>query len=792
MGAVRMCVRSVLRHRLWGAVAVALLVGIAGGAVLAAYAGARRTESAFPRLLDRVQAADLLILPRQYEGIRAEDLAKLPGVERAGLAFGFGFGTDFEKGFPTNGAGALASDGTSLYQIERPLLTNGRLPRRTRTDEVLVSETAARQLGVRLGSRLRGSIFDFSTDLVPGADLSGVFESVDLRVVGVGRSANEIVHNENSDPSTIMLTPEFVRRHRDRVGYAAALVHLRQPEDRVRFEAALADRYPDVQFQFEWRSDREATFANTVGPYADALWFFAAVAALTALLVVGQALARLVVSDSGSGTELEALGARRPQRAATAGGRALGVVAVGGFLAVVIAAVTSPLFPLGPARSAEPDPGLHLDGVVLVGGLLAVIVVLGLVVGVVAWRLARSVGVGAGTTNAPWRPARGAERLARSGAPASLVNGVRFATQSDRSARSGSLVTTFLGLVVAVATIGAALTFGASLDGLVTTPRSYGWTWDALLDTYDQGASRALLTAVQADSDLPGITIGTRGSNVRIGGRVLPALGLRHVRGSALPRATEGRFPAAPDEVAFGARTLRDLGRSVGDTVRATAADGAPLRLQIVGTTVLPALSLAGDQSLGEGIALTKAGMDRLDPLADPSFFLLDLAPGVTLPQLNERYDDLGVSALGPQRPGDVTAYAGVRSTPLVLAGLLALLAVGVLVHLLLTSVRARRRDLAILKTLGCSRRQVAATVAWQATTLAGVALVVGIPIGVIAGRMIWRAFADRVGVDAGVVVPALAFVAIVVVGVTLANLIAAFPARAAARTRPALVLRSE
>jgi ABC-type lipoprotein release transport system permease subunit len=159
---------------------------------------------------------------------------------------------------------------------------------------------------------------------------------------------------------------------------------------------------------------------------------------------------------------------------------------------------------------------------------------------------------------------------------------------------------------------------------------------------------------------------------------------------------------------------------------------------------------------------------------------------------IDRRYRGDFASARGPERPADIQAYAGVRSTPLVLAGLLALLGIGVLAHLLVTSVRARRRDLAVLKTLGSSRRQVGATVAWQATTLAGLALVIGIPLGIVAGRWTWRGFADDLGVVATVAVPGLAFLAIAVVGIALANLIAAFPARTAARTSAAVVLRSE
>ena len=54
----------------------------------------------------------------------------------------------------------------------------------------------------------------------------------------------------------------------------------------------------------------------------------------------------------------------------------------------------------------------------------------------------------------------------------------------------------------------------------------------------------------------------------------------------------------------------------------------------------------------------------------------------------------------------------------MLLVALLAVLGVGVLIHLLVTSIRGRRRDLAILKSIGFARRQVRATVGWQSTAL--------------------------------------------------------------------------
>ena len=147
---------------------------------------------------------------------------------------------------------------------------------------------------------------------------------------------------------------------------------------------------------------------------------------------------------------------------------------------------------------------------------------------------------------------------------------------------------------------------------------------------------------------------------------------------------------------------------------------------------------------------------------------------------------------MGPQKPGDVHAYEQVRSTPTLLAAVLVFLGIGVLAHLLITQVRSRRRDLAILKTIGFSRRQVASSVAWQATTLTAITLAVALPVGLAFGRWSWRRFADDLGIPSAVVVPVAAIVVTVAAGLVIANLLAAVPGRTAARTAPGIVLRSE
>ncbi len=107
-------------------------------------------------------------------------------------------------------------------------------------------------------------------------------------------------------------------------------------------------------------------------------------------------------------------------------------------------------------------------------------------------------------------------------------------------------------------------------------------------------------------------------------------------------------------------------------------------------------------------------------------------------------------------------------------------------------SVRRRRRGFATLKTLGFTRGQLAAAVAWQSTVVAAVGLVIGVPLGIAAGRWLWLAFAHELSAVPDAVVPAGSIALAVVAALVLANLVAALPGRAAARTPAAVVLRAE
>jgi ABC-type antimicrobial peptide transport system permease subunit len=147
----------------------------------------------------------------------------------------------------------------------------------------------------------------------------------------------------------------------------------------------------------------------------------------------------------------------------------------------------------------------------------------------------------------------------------------------------------------------------------------------------------------------------------------------------------------------------------------------------------------------------------------------------------------------GPPYP--VTAVQSVKDMavlPLALSAFLALLAVGAVGHALSIAVRRRRHELAVLRALGMTRRQSRMVVATQASVLAAIGLVFGVPLGLALGRTIWRVVASSAPLAYH---PPLAVWALLLIGpvaLLAANILAAWPGQHAARLRAGQVLRTE
>ena len=145
-----------------------------------------------------------------------------------------------------------------------------------------------------------------------------------------------------------------------------------------------------------------------------------------------------------------------------------------------------------------------------------------------------------------------------------------------------------------------------------------------------------------------------------------------------------------------------------------------------------------------------------------------------------------------PATPANLANFGQAVNFPLIFGAALILFGVATLVHFLTVSVARRRRETGLLKALGFVRRQVALAVSWQTTTVAVAGIVIGVPVGIAAGRLVWQAFAANLGVLPVPVVSAWTFVLAALGALVLANVLAIGPALADARERPATLLRTE
>ena len=152
---------------------------------------------------------------------------------------------------------------------------------------------------------------------------------------------------------------------------------------------------------------------------------------------------------------------------------------------------------------------------------------------------------------------------------------------------------------------------------------------------------------------------------------------------------------------------------------------------------------------------------------------------------INERFPESVSDESVPAPPAGVGNLLGVRGLPRSLAAFVVALGLGSLAHVLATTLGRRRHELATLRSLGLTPRQKVGCIVWQAVTIAAAGLLIGIPIGLIAGRAAWWAVADPIGVRTDASRPLIGVIAVCVAAL-LAALLAIPLGRRANLTAPA------
>lgn len=791
------------RWRAW--LGLALLLGMFGGAAVAAAAGARRTSTAYPRFVEAQNGFDVLIGSVGEEaGDPAKVFAELNSIPQVAQAcYGKGFVSDaviLPSGRRVALPDVLLVSGFegACGGMNRAKILDGRDANPDSPDEATVSFVVADRFGIAVDDRLELPL-GYGDESRPSAG---------VRVVGIEAAPGEFESISGGYLPIISVTPGFVRAHADLVPIdpreGPTITLKRGLADVEPFMRELARRKLPVDVPMKMPEHIDGV-QRSIRFEAAALWALSGLIALATVAVFGQALARQTFLDSMEHPTLRALGMSRGQLVAAGLVRAALIGTAGGACAVAVAIGLSPLAPIGLARIAEPSPGVSLDAAALGAGGVGILLLIPLVAAVPSWRAARARGSGLGTLDVGGgeRPSFTAGMLARASAPPSAVAGVRMALEPGKGRTAVPVRTTIFGTAVALAAVAMAVTFAASMNRLLVNPRLSGYTWDAIIALNGEeidppkkviAADPAVATAWEMD-----------GGSLVVGGLSEPGALAFDLRGPFRPAMVEGRFPTAADEIALGSETMRRIDARIGSTVQVSSggdfegvATSPALPYRVVGRAAVPQFFFAQTEP-GRGAVLSFEGLERL-PRGEGDFsgaaFFVNFKPGVdrdeALRRLVERLRPFEPFPLPSRRGASVSNLSRITDVPLVLAAVLAAMAAGILGHTLATAIRRRRRDIAILKTLGFVRRQVRAVVAWQATAITLIALAIGLPVGIAGGRWLWRIFAEHLAVVPEPVVPVAALGLGIPAALVLANLVAGLPGRAAGRMRPGLALRTE
>jgi hypothetical protein len=823
-----------------GYLTVVLLVALLGGLAMGAIAGARRTQSFFPAFLAHTNPSDLQVQPYSLSASTSSltnGFAGLPQVKNVASFVGLIVGPlrpngtlDGSNGLVRGTAQTIGSADGLFFKQDRVTVIEGQMANPKRDGEFVVDAETARQAGWHVGQIIPFGAFTLAQANVAGLPTTKASQRFEAKLVGIVVFNNHAVVHDDVDHfvSYALFTPTLTRSLLASTAFYPYSVYGLQL-DHGRHDLAAVEREiigllpPGTGYQFYIPSGVEGQVERALKPETIALGVFGGIAALAALIIASQALGRQLRTNDEDLGVLRALGADPTMITADGLIGVLGAVLLGAFLAVGVAVGLSPLAPIGAVREVDPSPAVAFDWLVLGLGLIVLIFGLGaLTLALAYWRSPARVARQRRIAALP----SSIVRVARStGLPPSAIVGVGFAVDPGRGRTAVPVRSALFGTALAVVMVVATLTFGSSLQTLVSHPALYGWNWSYALESSSGGnvppQSRALLNH---DPNVAAWT-GFDFANIQIEGQTVPVL-IGSPRAQVTPPILSGHPLDADNQIVFGAATLAQLHKRIGDTVvvsYGTPKDFPvyvpPRPLVIVGTATLPAIGSSGSlhTSMGTGAMISsgnepvamKLALNNPDPtLNGPSLVAVRVRAGMDstggLASL-QRIADAGTRALDGvpggggkvvvlpvQHPAEIVNYRSMGATPTILVSGLATGAIVALGLTLVASVRRRRRDLALLKTIGFARRQLAATVAWQASVVAVIGTIVGTPIGVVLGRWLWTLFARQIHAVPDPTVPALSIVLVVLAVLVGANVVAFFPGRIAARTQTAVLLRTE
>lgn len=790
--------------RRWRSLAVlTVLIAVASGTVMTALAGARRAASAQDRLSSNTLPATSGVLPNT-PGFDWGKIRALPDVEALTT---FIVNAPFRiDGISSDGTGFLEADDALGRTIEKPVMFEGRAADPTRDDEAVVTPTFLTKYHRGVGDTLQLELPSAAQVADPSGDELTRYDGphIPVRIVGVGRSPLALL----GAPAAVMLSPGVVARHPantlgdpkkpDNPIYVNAWVRLRGGEAALphfRLDVARATGRADIDI-LDLADTRRAT-QRSIAFEASCLAAFAGAVFVAAFVLIGQAIARYAAATTAELHTMRALGMTPAQSVQTAvSGPAITGVA-GAAIGASAAYLAARWFPIGDASIAEPSPGMQVDWVVF-GPALALTCLLVTGGAAVAGRLA----LGAARRGGSARRSMVANALAHRGFAVPVVVGSRFALESGRGRGAVPVRPALLGAVVGVLGILAAFTFSHGVSDAAGHPERFGQTFDVAafvgISNQNFGPTEKILPVLHGSTDVTGVDDARTAVATGRGGAGSVSLYARSGGPKAMPVVvTSGRMPNAANEVALGPRSLATLHARVGSRVELVG-NRTGTHFMVTGAALVPE---GPHNGYADGGWLTDAGYDAIFTGFKFHIILVTLRHGASAavvgPQLatavmHSAPQWTGISFSEPVPLSEIAALRRVRVLPIALGAFLALLAVGAVGHALATAVRRRSHDLAVLRALGMTQRQCRWVVVTQASVLAVVGLLLGVPLGLAIGRAVWRAVADYTPLQYVPPIAVWALLLITPAALVLANLLAAWPGRRAARLHVAQILRAE
>ncbi len=728
--------RVSFRQRRGNYLTVVVLIALVGGLALGAFAGARRTQSSYSTYLAGINPSDVQLFTGfdnpslgtsvGYNPAIGPKLARLAYVRTVETVAGFDgtiagniTGAHLRVGAgekPPVFEGALGGEYTTEDRVH---LVAGRLADPADPHEAVMNVQAAEELGVHIGSvigfGLNSNAQERLINSANGPSSLPPARVVSIKLVGIVVFPQDVVEDQYDalGSAEVLATPALTREIAPCCAYyaysALQLSGGASDDGKVVSEITTSGIVPrGVISAVGFMTDTPAIASadRAIKPEAIALAVFGGLTCLAAIIIACQVISRQLRLRVDEFHVLRALGAG-PAMITTGG--TMGTIAsvfAGSALAVIVAIGFSPLFPLGPVRPVT-SVSVAFDWTVLGLGFLFLVVVLGTVSLILARRQAPS----RARDRIPERPSNFVRVAASSGLPIPAVTGIRFALEPGNGREAVPMRSAIFGTVLAMLVVVATVTFGSSLNTLLSQPRLYGWNWNYML-----------LSGFSGDEDLPAdqtvsflahdrhvlASSGVYFSSIEIKGQNVGVLGASPNAVVGPPILT-GHGLEAPNQIVLGPATLAAIHGRIGQTVEVTTGGKHAFPLLIAGTATMPSIQ---GLDMGDGAIIDY----RLIPapllntqgsaVPGPNAFLIDTQGGYSAANLSSLQQIAAAinrtpvnqgsagGAISILRPTEIVDSGSIEAIPAILGGGLAAGAVAALSITLISSVQRRRREI--------------------------------------------------------------------------------------------------